>query len=81
MNLGVEDACDLAHRLVHGGLANYSKVRHKKGAAVIKLVKRQNMLFTSSRAWPRFLVRRVLPLLLKIPALKKRLLRVMAGLG
>ena len=81
MNLGVEDACELAYRMAQGGLEDYSMVRHKKGASVIKMVKRQTIMFTSAKPGPRFMILYLLPLLLGIKPLKKRLLRVMAGVG
>ena len=71
---------DLARRIAHGGIENYSKVRHKKDAAVIKMVKRQTIMFTSSRPGPRFMARQVLPMILRFTPIRKRLLRLMAGL-
>lgn len=36
MNLGIEDACDLAMRVVEGGLEAYSRERHKVGHQVVR---------------------------------------------
>lgn len=36
MNLGIEDVCDFAERLSHGGLENYSRDRHKIGHQVVR---------------------------------------------
>lgn len=81
MNLGIEDACILARRLVDGELDRYDAERHRAGAAAIRMVKAQTRLATGTGLPARLARHMVIPALLSIGAVRRRFLRRALGLG
>lgn len=55
MNLGIADACDLARRLVEGGLGGYHAARHPEGRRTIALTERARRMMTAEDAPTRLL--------------------------
>ena len=81
MNMGIEDATDLARRIAGGGLERYSVERHRAGASVIRMVKAQTQLATNRSPFARFARIYVLPAIIGIDAVQQRLVGRMLGLG
>lgn len=77
MNAGIADACDLAHRLVQGGLEDYTKVRHQNGQAIVKQTERARKIVTTKNPLLRTVLTRILPHLLKLPFIKARISNVL----
>ena len=61
MNMGIEDAAILAHRIVHGGLERYSPERHRAGASAIRMIKAQTHLATSTNPLVSLVRNRIVP--------------------
>ncbi len=81
MNLGIEDACLLAAALTHGGVAAWADQRHRRTAKVVRLVRNQTRMATSTAWWMRLLRRQAVPTLLAWPRARRAVLRRLAGLA
>ncbi len=81
MNMGIEDATDLARRIAGGGLDRYHADRRRAGASAIRMVKAQTRLATSTGLPARLVRHMVIPALLSIGAVRRRFLRRALGLG
>jgi 2-polyprenyl-6-methoxyphenol hydroxylase-like FAD-dependent oxidoreductase len=80
MNLGIEDAAWLAYLLCEGRAGQYTQLRHGPGAQVLKMTSAPTQLLASRSLWARTLRTVILPALLGVPAVQRRLLPRMAGL-
>lgn len=80
MNLGIEDACWLAWLMAEGRERDYTALRWPVGRTVLDLTEQQTRLITSRGAWAGILRRYLGPAILKVPAIRRRLLSRVAGL-
>lgn len=79
MNLGIEDAAWLAWQIAEGRTANYSKDRWPVGRQVLRTVDPATRLMAADSLPARLVRRRLMPLLLAVPPLRRLLLRRLAG--
>ena len=80
MNMGIEDAATLADLMVGGNLAEYSLLRHKKGASTIRMVKAQTHMATTTNPVYCVLRDNLIPFLLNSDFIHKKLIKTMLGL-
>jgi len=80
MNTGIEDAAELARRIVSGRTETYASCRHRTVAKVARFVRRQTRAMTRTDRFSRFLVTHIIPLLLRNNALRRWIARRMTGL-
>jgi 2-polyprenyl-6-methoxyphenol hydroxylase-like FAD-dependent oxidoreductase len=80
MNLGIEDACWLAWLMTERRTAEYTALRWPAGRTVLEFTEQQTRQVAASGPLPNLLRRTLGPLLLKIPAVRRRLLTRAAGL-
>lgn len=80
MNLGIEDACDLARRIAVGGLGQYTAARHPPGAHVIKVTERMVRVITAANPLTGFIRRVIFQIIPKCPPLRNFMLGFAAGL-
>jgi len=80
MNLGMADAATLARLLAEGSEAQYTKLRHAAGQAVLKQTRGNTRGMTRRGPATNFLIRHVAPLALSIAPLRRKALRNIAGL-
>lgn len=79
MNLGIDDAAELAKRLVEGRLDGYSVSRHKVGAETITASENARKLFTASRFFNRTLLTLGLRAVNWLPFVKRRIAKTFLG--
>lgn len=72
MNLGIADAADLAGRIIHGGLEDYHKDRHKEGKRIINFTERGRKLVLSNSRFVRSLVFMMIGLVSRSSTLSRR---------
>ncbi len=80
MNLGIEDAAWLAWLIAAGGTDGYTKARWPVGRSVLKTVDPATRLMASDAAPVRFARRHILPHLINIAPLRRRMLGRIVGL-
>jgi 2-polyprenyl-6-methoxyphenol hydroxylase-like FAD-dependent oxidoreductase len=80
MNLGIEDACDLAKRIAEGGLENYTSARHPAGESVINTTERMVRVITATSPLMGFVRRTIFKIIPKFPPLRHFMLTFAAGL-
>ena len=80
MNLGIEDACWLAHLIAERRTADYTALRHSPGAMVLGQTRAMTNLVSARGATANFILRWVAPAALKLPPLRRALLTRLAGL-
>jgi len=80
MNLGIEDACWLAWLMAEGREQDYTALRWPAGRTVLDFTEQQTRQITSNSPWADILRRLLGPALLKLPAVRRRLLSRVAGL-
>ena len=80
MNLGIEDACWLAWLIAEGRSADYTDLRWPAGRTVLDCTEQQTRQITSRGLWADLLRRALGPAMLKVPAIRRRLLSRVAGL-
>ncbi len=78
MNLGIEDAAEFARMLDQRQLNDYHRLRHEKGANIVRLVRTLTYLMASPQRGPKLFRRLLLPMLLRIPLITKMIARRMA---
>jgi 2-polyprenyl-6-methoxyphenol hydroxylase-like FAD-dependent oxidoreductase len=81
MNLGMEDACWLAWLMAEGRLADYTRLRHPVGAAVLKLTHRFTALANANGTLRDATLATLLPLVSALPFLQRRLLQNLSALN
>ncbi len=81
MNMSIEDSAILVDRMLSGNLALYSVERLRAGAAALRMIKSQTLLVTSTNPLIRQLRQRVIPGVLKVPAVNRFLVERMLGIG
>ena len=81
MNLGIEDAATLVSALSLSNPQQYSRARLAVSKAVVRMVKAQTRLATSTGPLVRFVRAKVIPRALGIGAVHQRLAERMLGLG
>jgi 2-polyprenyl-6-methoxyphenol hydroxylase-like FAD-dependent oxidoreductase len=80
MNLGIEDACWLAWLMAEGRAQAYTTLRHPAGRTVLDFTEQQTRQIVSRSLWADVLRRWLGPAILKVPAVRRRLLSRVAGL-
>ena len=80
MNLGIEDAAWLAWLIDEGQTARYTAERWPVGRQVLRTVDPATRLLSSDDPLPRALRRNLLPLALRVPAIRRRALRRLTAL-
>ena len=80
MNLGIEDACWLAWLKAEGREKDYTALRWPAGRTVLDFTEQQTRQITASGFWADLLRQILGPSLLKVPAIRRRLLARLAGL-
>lgn len=79
MNLGIEDACELARLFAENNLAGYTRLRHPAGAKVIKMSERLVFMATRQGTISRHLRNFMLKIVTGIPFLQKRFFKNFIG--
>ena len=79
MNLGIEDACWLAYLISEGRERDYSDLRMPAVRQVLKQTRRLTRLVTMQQPLATALRDRLVPLLFRVPAVRRLLLRSIAG--
>lgn len=79
MNLGIEDAAWLAWQIAEGRTEDYTKDRWPVGRQVLRTVDPATRLMAADGWLARLARRRLMPLMLALPALRRRALRRLAG--
>lgn len=72
MNLGIEDAAELAERIANGTTDGYHAARHPIGKTTLRQSERIRHAMTSAHPTVRFIIRNVLRLAQRITPLRKR---------
>lgn len=80
MNLGMADAATLARLLAEGREAQYTKLRHAAGHAVLQQTRGNTRGMTRRGPIANFLIRQIAPLALSIGPLRRKALKGIAGL-
>jgi 2-polyprenyl-6-methoxyphenol hydroxylase-like FAD-dependent oxidoreductase len=80
MNIGIEDACWLAWLMAEGREQDYTALRWPAGRTVLDFTEQQTRQITASGFWANLLRQSFGPSLLKVPAIRRRLLARLAGL-
>jgi 2-polyprenyl-6-methoxyphenol hydroxylase-like FAD-dependent oxidoreductase len=80
MNLGIEDACWLAWLMAEGRTQEYTALRWPAGRTVLDFTEQQTRQIVSRSLWADVLRRWLAPAILKVPAVRRRLLARVAGL-
>ncbi|HUE44949.1 MAG TPA: FAD-dependent oxidoreductase [Aestuariivirgaceae bacterium] len=80
MNLGIEDACWLAWLKAEGRTQEYTALRWPAGRTVLDFTEQQMRQIVSRSLWADVLRRWLAPAILKLPAVRRRLLSRVAGL-
>jgi len=80
MNLGIEDACWLAWLIETGRTAEYTRLRHPVGAAVLRTTAQPTGLLASQSPAIRIARSVLLPRLARVPWLLRRFLADAAAL-
>jgi 2-polyprenyl-6-methoxyphenol hydroxylase-like FAD-dependent oxidoreductase len=80
MNLGIEDACWLAWLIAQNRTADYTRLRHPVGAAVLRQTGVPTRLLSSQSTVSRFFRRVILPPILNNAWVQRRFLPQLAGL-
>lgn len=80
MNLGIEDAAWLAWMIAEGTTDGYTAARRPVGRRVLKTVDPATRLMASDAALPKFIRRRILPLVVGNDALRRRMIGRIVGL-
>lgn len=81
MNLGIEDACDLARRIAEDDLDGYTAARHPAGAQWIKTSERMVRVVTSKNPFVRVLFRIALGIVTALPFLQKSFAANVTGIN
>lgn len=79
MNLGIEDACWLAYLIAEGREQEYSALRMPAVRQVMEVTYRLTALITMKNGLVIGLRNLIVPIALRIPSIRKRLLRSVAG--
>ena len=80
MNLGIEDATEFARRIVGGGLEAYAADRHRAGQRVLRDTDRLTRMGTTTNPIAHALRDYLLPLLVRLEPVQRRIRRDMMGL-
>jgi 2-polyprenyl-6-methoxyphenol hydroxylase-like FAD-dependent oxidoreductase len=80
MNLGIEDACWLAWLMAEGRTDEYTRLRWPAGRTVLDFTEQQTRQIVSRGLWADVIRRWLAPAILKLPAVRRRLLARVAGL-
>jgi len=80
MNLGMADAATLARLLAEGSEAQYTKLRHAAGQAVLNQTRGNTRSMTRRGPITNFAVRHLAPLALSIGPIRRKALKSLAGL-
>jgi 2-polyprenyl-6-methoxyphenol hydroxylase-like FAD-dependent oxidoreductase len=81
MNMSIEDAVLLVDMMLSDTLHRYSSARLRAGAAALRMIKAQTWLVANSGSVSRYLTSRVIPVALRVPSVRRYLVRRMLGLG
>ena len=77
MNLGIEDAAEFARLLDEQKLDDYQPIRHRKGKEIVATVSTMTRFLSSPDLLPRLFRRLLLPILLRLPFITRRMARRM----
>lgn len=80
MNLGIEDACDLARRIRENDLEGYTAARHPVGQQVLQISERLVKIITATNPLLKLARHILLKLLPAIPPIRQYLLQFASGL-
>ncbi|MFC4892853.1 FAD-dependent oxidoreductase [Pseudofrancisella aestuarii] len=73
MNLGIEDAFELAEALIGNNLDGYNKKQHARGKQIIKATEEARKMFTAKDFFRKNLLNMILHVVAKIPKLQSKI--------